>query len=94
MALFHLERYEEAAALLIAAIERNPAFDRTQLLLASTYGQLGKLEKAEWILQEVALLSADLSLNDEETNSILSREQDRERYIEGLRLAGLENQDI
>jgi len=94
MALFHLERYEEAAALLIAAVERNPAFDRAQLLLASAYGHMGKLEEAEWILQEAALLSANLSLDDEESDSILSRERDRERYIEGLRLAGLGSQGI
>ncbi|MGB5706201.1 MAG: hypothetical protein WBM41_05175, partial [Arenicellales bacterium] len=70
--------------------ERNPAFDRLQLLLAATLAHLGKLEEAEWALQEALFVRPDLSLADERSDSILARDEDIERYIKGLKIAGLE----
>ncbi len=90
LALFHLQRFEDAVPLLQTAIERNPAFDRVQLLLAATLAHLGKLEEAEWALQEALYVRPDLSLSDERSDSILARDEDIERYIKGLKMAGLE----
>lgn len=90
LALFHLQRFEDAIPLLQTAIERNPAFDRLQLLLAATLAHAGELEEAEWALQEALFVRPDLSLAEERSNSILSRDEDIERYIEGLKMAGLE----
>jgi len=89
--LFHLERYEEAVSILQDAIERNPAFDRPHLLLAATYGHMGRLDDADWALQEASILLPDLSLEKERIDTILARDVDVERYIEGLRKAGLTN---
>lgn len=89
IAVFHLERFEEAASILQDAIERNPAFDRPQLLLAATYGHMGQLDDADWVLQEASLLLPNLSLEKERMDTILARTVDIERYIEGLRKAGL-----
>jgi len=90
LALFHLQRFEDAIPLLQTAIERNPAFDRLQLLLAATLAHLGKLEEAEWALQEALFVRPDLSLSDERSDSILARDEDIERYVKGLKIAGLE----
>lgn len=91
IALFHLERYEDAVSILLDAIERNPAFDRPQLLIAATYAHIGRIDDADWALQEASILVPDLSLEKERSDTILARAVDVERYIEGLKKAGLTN---
>jgi adenylate cyclase len=46
-AQFHLERYDEAAATLLRATRRNPRYERNYLLLAATYGYLGREEEGK-----------------------------------------------
>ena len=41
MPLFYQKKIEEALVLLEEGVQRNPVFDRMQLLLASTLGHLG-----------------------------------------------------
>ena len=89
MALFHLERFQEAAETLQRAIERNPAFDRAHVLLAATYGQLGSLDDATWTLEEASVFTPGISLADERRDSVLGEPRDLERFIDGLRAAGL-----
>ena len=89
IALFHLDRFEQAATILETAVERNPAFDRVQLLLAAAYGYLGNKEEAAWALQEVEILLPGLSLEDERRDTVLLKNADLERYLKGLELAGL-----
>jgi hypothetical protein len=89
IALFHLDRFEQAATILETAVERNPAFDRVQLLLAAAYGYLGNTEEAAWALQEVEILLPGLSLEDERRDTVLLKNADLERYLKGLELAGL-----
>ena len=41
-------------------VQRDPGFDRTHILLAATYGQLGRIDEAEWearITDQTALAS-------------------------------------
>lgn len=89
IALFHLDRFEQAATILETAVERNPAFDRVQLLLAAAYGYLGNKEEAAWALQEVEILLPGLSLEGERMDTVLLKNADLERYLKGLELAGL-----
>ena len=89
IALFHLDRFEQAATILETAVERNPAFDRVQLLLAAAYGYLGNKEEAAWALQEVEILLPGLSLEGERRDTVLLKNADLERYLKGLELAGL-----
>ena len=89
IALFHLERYEEALSLLESSVTRNPAFDRVQLMLAATHAYLGNAEEAAWALDEAAILLPGLSLADERDDSVLLVPEDLDRYIDGLRMAGL-----
>ena len=71
------------------AVNRNPAFDRAQLLLASTLGHLGDEDAAEWALIEAQTLTPNLSLENEFENYPMAKLMNRELYAEGLRKAGL-----
>jgi adenylate cyclase len=88
IALFMDQRYDEAALLLEQAIERNPSFDRVHVLLASVYGHLGRIDDANWTVTEVLTLRPELTLQRERSNSAYRRSEDKDRYIEGLRMAG------
>ena len=89
MALFHLERYEEAASALTKLVQRNPQFLRGRLLLAATYGQLGRTSDAEWEAMEAASLLDGLSIAQQRKIVPYKRQADVNRYLEGLKKAGL-----
>jgi tetratricopeptide (TPR) repeat protein len=86
---FHLERYEEAAAQFEKVVAANPQFLRGHLLLAATYGQMGRLDDAEWEAQEVLTLQPEATLRQRRGIIPYEKQADIERYIEGLRKAGI-----
>ena len=86
---FHLERYDEAAVQFERAVEANPQFLRGHLLLAATYGQLGRIEDAEWEAQEALVLLPELTLRQRRAIVPYKKQADVERYIDGLRKAGI-----
>ncbi len=86
---FHLERYEEAAAQFERVLESNPQFLRGHRLLAATYGQMGRIEDAEWEAQEALTLLPGLTLGQRREIVPYKERADANRYIEGLRKAGL-----
>ena len=47
---FHLERYDESASTLLRATKRNPEYEWSYLLLAATYGHLGRVQEAKPVL--------------------------------------------
>lgn len=87
--LFFMQRYEEAAALVEESISRNPAYDRTQLLIAAIYAQMGRLEDASWAVEEALLVKPFISLEYERKESNYKRPEDLELYINALRKAGV-----
>ena len=87
--LFHLEQYTEAVALIEQSVLKNPAYDRTQLMLAAAYAQLGRLEDASWAIEEALLIKPQISLDYERKEGNYKREQDLELYLNALRKAGL-----
>jgi adenylate cyclase len=89
MSLFQLERHEDAAAVLQKLVERNPGFIRGHLLLAATYGHLGRNEDAEWAAQEALTLLPGLTISQRRKIVPYGREVDINRYLSGLRKAGL-----
>jgi adenylate cyclase len=78
-----------AIALLENVLEQNPAHVGARLLLIAIYGQLGRYDDAEWEVAEMLAANPDFSLAAEAKRSRYQRTEDLNRYVEGLRKAGL-----
>jgi len=87
--LFLIRRYDEAAAKLEESVARNPVFDQGHLTLAAIYGQLGRIEDAEWQGDEVFTLQPDFTIRSDQSAQGFRVAEHAQRYIEGLRRAGL-----
>lgn len=81
--------YAQAAAEFESALQRNPEFTVARRELAATYAHLGRIEDAEWEIEEVLANQPQLKLSDERSRTIFQAGADLDRYIEGLRKAGL-----
>ena len=88
-AYFMMGRYEEAATAFERVLDRNPQFPGGHMTLAATYGHLGRTVDAEWEVEETLTLLPDFSLASERRRALYKNPADLERYIEGLRKAGL-----
>lgn len=86
---FMLSRYDAAAKAYAKVVERNPGFISAHRGLAASYAYLGKKDEAEWEADEVLALQPDFSLEKERQSNPFKRPEDTNRYIEGLRRAGL-----
>jgi len=82
-------QYEQAVPVLQAALERNPAFTAARLNLIASLGQLGLKDDAEWELDELLTVRPNYGLSVARREALYKRQQDRERFIEGLAKAGL-----
>jgi len=60
--LFHLGRYEEAEKSLLACLNQMPNSPYCQRILIATYARLGRVEDAEWMLQEYEINGHDISI--------------------------------
>jgi TolB-like protein/Flp pilus assembly protein TadD len=87
--LFMLERYDEALERFEIVVGRNPAFVGGLRYLAATQAHLGRVEDAEWTVEELLLLAPDNTLAKEREWLSYTQEEDIQRYIEGLRIAGI-----
>ena len=86
---FMLGRYAESAEIYEEVVRTNPGFISGHRGLAAAYAYLGRIEDAEWEAEEILVLQPDFSLRQEKASNAFKREEDMERYIEGLRMAGL-----
>jgi tetratricopeptide (TPR) repeat protein len=87
--LFFMRRYDEAAAKLEEAVARNPVFDQGHIMLAAIYGQMGRIEDAEWQADEVRALRPDFAIRSDRNAHGFRVAEHAQRYAEGLRRAGL-----
>ena len=89
---FRLDRFEEAASLLKRRIIRKPDTDISRVLLAATYGYLGRAgdAKAQW----ADALAANPNFSLEQRRRVLPYKDpaDFQQVVEGLRKAGLPEQ--
>ena len=88
-AYFQLGRYEEAIDILKRRIKRNPETDVSRVLLAASYGHLGRAEEAKASWAEVLRVNPDYSLEHRRQILPYNDPRDFDRLVEGLRKAGL-----
>jgi tetratricopeptide (TPR) repeat protein len=82
-------RYEEAIAAHKKALQRAPDDILTHLALTTAYSWAGRLEEAHAQAAEVLRVNPKLSLEGQAKRLLSRTQEDRERYLEGLRKAGL-----
>ena len=88
-ALFILRRYDEAADAFSKGLQQNPSSQRLRVWLAATYGQAGRLDDAEFEVEEILFLDPDFSIQRMRDSIPLKVPDDIEHFIGGLRKAGL-----
>ncbi|BCH23992.1 adenylate/guanylate cyclase domain-containing protein [Mesorhizobium sp. L-8-3] len=88
-AMFQLGRYEEAVVILKRRLVRNPATDVSRVLLAASYGHLGRFAEARGEWEEVFRINPDYSLEHRRKVLPYKNPADFERIVDGLRKAGL-----
>jgi adenylate cyclase len=88
-AMFQLGKYEEAVASLKRRLVRNPGTDVSRVLLAASYGHLGRFDEARVEWQEVFRINPDYSLEYRRKVLPYKNPSDFERVVDGLRKAGL-----
>jgi hypothetical protein len=89
VAAFADERYEDACYWGRKTIQHNPMFPGGHRLVAASCGQLGQSQEAARELKELLLLMPGMTADDVRGQVPFKRSIDMERYIEGLRKAGL-----
>jgi tetratricopeptide (TPR) repeat protein len=91
MALFALERYEEAVAVCRSTAELYPNHVGAWRLMTVSLGLLGKIDEAKQALAHTRSLQPDLTLDHVDKNTVYANPSDRARFLQGLRNAGLKN---
>jgi TolB-like protein/Flp pilus assembly protein TadD len=89
VAAFAAERYDETVDWSRRTIEENPRFPGAYRLLTATYGQLGKVEDAKVALGELLRQMPGLTVAATRQQVPWKRPGDADRYLGGLRKAGL-----
>jgi adenylate cyclase len=90
-AYFQLGDYEKTIEILKRRITRNPDTDISRALLAASYGQLGRIREARLEWRELLRINPRYSLEHRRRVLPYKDPQDFERFVEGLRKAGLPN---
>ncbi len=88
-ATFTAGRFEEAIEFAMRAAEANPEFPDIYAVLAAANGQLGRAAAARAALDQLARRMPGLTASDGRLDRPFARAVDRERFLEGLRKAGM-----
>ena len=91
MALFALERYDEAIAVCRSVVARHPNHVGARRLLTVSLGLLARFEEAEESLARTLALQPDLSTDHVARTTVFAAASDRSRFLKGLQKAGLRN---
>jgi len=88
--IYYMQKnYTAAIADLEAAEERNPAVTFSKWMLAAAYAQAGRIDDAEWQIEEIQNNGFNLNVDDVLRILALQRQVDIDHYREGLIKAGL-----
>ena len=83
------ERYQEAVEFTTEAAEANPEFPDVHAVLAAAHGYLGNDAAAGEALSQFLRRTPALTTSDERLSRPFGSAEQRERFLEGLRKAGL-----
>ena len=90
VAAFVVGRDEEAAQWSVKAVQSNPQFPGGYRTLAASYGNMGRLTEAEAAREKLQELLPHLTIEQlRESLPYFKDPDDLERYLDGLRRAGL-----
>ena len=89
LANFYLGDYETSAATLTALLERNPNLQNALRILIATYGHMGRVDDAEWLVAEYEALGSPATVTDIMQAINIGHPPYRKTLMDGLRLAGL-----
>ncbi len=81
--------FSEAAGFFEKALIRNPASQRSSLWLAASYALNNRIEEANWKIEELLMWNPDITLSRVINRIPYTKTEDKERLLNGLRLAGL-----
>lgn len=91
MALFALERYDEAIAVCRSVAARHPNHAGARRLMTVSLGLLGRIDEARESLEHTLALQPDFSTDHVAYNTVFAHASDRSRFLRGLQKAGLRN---
>jgi adenylate cyclase len=83
------ERFAEAIAFVTEAVAANPEFPDNYAVLAAAHGHLANTAAARAALEELLRRMPGLTASDDRLNRPFGSAVQRERFLEGLRKAGL-----
>jgi tetratricopeptide (TPR) repeat protein len=86
---YALGRYDDAIATLEAVTERNPNMWLGRMFLAASYVEAGRMDDAEWEIDELLVANPGLSLPTIGDYVPYEHSSDRERFAAALEKAGL-----
>jgi TolB-like protein len=89
IAHFFADRYSEAASWAEMAMREKPNFVRPFCVAAASYALAGQDENARAAMARVRQIDPDLRLSDARELFPMKRPEDRSKWVNGLRLAGL-----
>jgi TolB-like protein len=89
MAMFALEKYEEAVEICRATAALHPNHSGAWRLMTVSLALLGRIEEARLALAHTLKLQPDLSEAHVTNDTVFANPADRSRFLEGLRKAGL-----
>jgi TolB-like protein len=91
MALFALERYDDAITVCRTVAARHPKHAGARRLMTVSLGLLGRTEEAKESLASTLALRPDFSTDHVAYNTVFAHASDRSRFLRGLQKAGLRN---
>lgn len=86
---FAMGRYAEAAATFEQALGRNPVAHRELLWLIASYVHAGRLEDAQWKVEELLVGNPEISVSRLSSTIPFTRRELLDHFLDGLRRAGM-----
>lgn len=88
-AYFVLVRYPEAIQAFKDGLKSNPSSERLHVWLAASYAEAGNLDDARWEMEQIKLMNPEITLDRQRQAFPFTDPDDLERFLNGLRKAGL-----